>query len=52
MPQDIGDMATTTLGTTFRLAYLVFNTITNKSTVSVWRKPASTDEPRGAPTSP
>lgn len=29
LPVTIGDMATTTLGRTFRLAYLVFNTISN-----------------------
>lgn len=32
IPVAIGDMATTTLGRTFRLAYLVFNTITNLAT--------------------
>ena len=32
LPVTIGDMATTSLDTTFRLAYVVFNTITNLTT--------------------
>jgi hypothetical protein len=47
----IGDFATTTLDTTFRLAYLVFNTITNLTTqdeqVACFRNVAAHLEPGG-----
>jgi SAM-dependent methyltransferase len=51
IPVTIGDMATTDLGRTFRLAYLVFNTITNLTTqdeqVRCFRNVADHLEPGG-----
>jgi SAM-dependent methyltransferase len=51
LPVTVGDMATTSLGRTFRLAYLVFNTITNLTTqdeqVRCFRNAADHLEPGG-----